>query len=46
MEAAKAEQAELVVIGRRGRGGFAELFLGSTSHALTHHLDRPLLSVP
>ncbi len=46
MEAAKAEQAELVVTGRRGRGGFAELILGSTSHALTHHLDRPLVIVP
>ncbi len=43
---AKKEAADLVVTGRRGRGGFAELLLGSTSHALSHHLERPLLIVP
>jgi nucleotide-binding universal stress UspA family protein len=46
MQAAEAEDAELVVAGCRGRGGFAELILGSTSHQLTHHLDRPLVIVP
>ena len=46
MQAAKSEQADLVVTGRRGRGGFAELVLGSTSYALTHHLDLPLVIVP
>jgi len=46
METASAEQADLVVVGRRGRGGFAELVLGSTSHQLSHHLDRPLVIVP
>jgi nucleotide-binding universal stress UspA family protein len=44
--AARHENAELVVTGRRGRGGFAELLLGSTSHSLSHHLDRPLVIVP
>jgi len=43
---AKKESADLVVTGRRGRGGFAELLLGSTSHALSHHLERPLLIIP
>ena len=43
---ARSEDAQLVVTGRRGRGGFAELVLGSTSHALTHHIDRPLVIVP
>src|SRR5262249_22099538 len=43
---ARAENADLVVTGRRGRGGFAELLLGSTSHALSHHLPGPLLIVP
>ena len=43
---AKEESADLVVTGRRGRGGFAELLLGSTSHALSHHLERPLLIIP
>jgi nucleotide-binding universal stress UspA family protein len=46
MQFAKTEQADLVVTGRRGRSGFAELVLGSTSYVLTHHLDRPLLIIP
>ena len=46
MQVARDEQADLVVTGRRGRGGFAELLLGSTSHALSHHLGLPLLIVP
>ena len=46
METAEAEDADLVVVGRRGRGGFAELVLGSTSYALIHHLGRPLLIIP
>ncbi len=46
MHVAETENAELVVTGRRGRGGFAALVLGSTSHQLTHHLDRPLVIVP
>jgi nucleotide-binding universal stress UspA family protein len=46
LELARAEQADLVVTGRRGRGGFTELVLGSTSHSLSHHLDRPLVIVP
>jgi nucleotide-binding universal stress UspA family protein len=46
METARQEDAELVVTGRRGRGGFAELVLGSTTYALTHHLQRPLLIIP
>jgi nucleotide-binding universal stress UspA family protein len=46
IQAAQTENAELVVTGRRGRGGFAALLLGSTSNQLTHHLDRPLVIVP
>jgi len=46
IDVAKDENADLVVTGRRGRGGFAELVLGSTSYALTHHLNRPLVIVP
>ncbi len=46
MTAAEHADADLVVTGRRGRGGFAELLLGSTSHQLSHHLDRPLVIVP
>lgn len=43
---AQHEDADLVVTGRRGLGGFKELLLGSTSHELSHHLDRPLVIVP
>lgn len=46
MALADKENASLVVVGRRGLGGFAELLLGSTSHHLSHHLDRPLVIVP
>ncbi len=46
MRAAETESADFVVTGRRGRGGFAELILGSTSHQLSHHLGRPLVIVP
>ena len=37
--------ADLVVVGRRGRGGLAELLLGSTSHELTHASRRPVVVV-
>lgn len=38
--------ADLIVAGSRGRGGVAELFLGSVSHHLAHHARRPVLIVP
>lgn len=44
--AADAENADLVVAGRRGLGGFAELLVGSTSRHLSHHLTRPFVIVP
>ena len=38
--------AELVIVGRRGLGGFAELIIGSFSHKLVHHSPIPVLVVP
>jgi nucleotide-binding universal stress UspA family protein len=43
---ADEEDAELIVVGSRGRGAFTSAFLGSVSHALVGVARCPVLIVP
>jgi nucleotide-binding universal stress UspA family protein len=43
---AAQEGADLIVVGRRGHGGFSELVLGSVPHSLSHHATVPVVIVP
>ena len=42
---AQAEGADIIVVGRRGRGGVAELLLGSVSHELVLRSRIPVLVI-
>jgi nucleotide-binding universal stress UspA family protein len=41
-----SKDAELIVVGTRGRGAIATLVLGSTSQHVIHHAERPVVVVP
>ena len=40
------EEADMIVVGTRGRGGLTGMILGSTSQGVLHAADNPVMIVP
>jgi nucleotide-binding universal stress UspA family protein len=41
-----ATDADMIVLGQRGAGGFTRLVMGSVSSQVTHHADVPVTIIP
>ena len=46
VEIARELDADVIVAGTRGRSGLRSVLLGSVSHTLLQHADRPVLVIP
>jgi nucleotide-binding universal stress UspA family protein len=40
------KDADMIVVGSRGSGGFTRLMMGSVAEQVTRHASRPVLVVP